>query len=171
MKKCNICQILSSELLLSNIYSCICLMLTIILLSWTFLQNFLLKKLNSLKSGIFVQQLELSVLVSVCMIHFYCIGIVFQHSVFSKVPFWWKPSAGKELLWFQMLDALHWWLDKIQHLIFNLALLCHPDWLLGQVLERKQEFLGSRSQQDRFSICIIVTCDVCAASCSVTICL
>lgn len=37
MKKCNICQILSSELLLSDIYSCTCLMLIIILLSWTFL--------------------------------------------------------------------------------------------------------------------------------------
>lgn len=39
MKQCNICQILSSELLLSDIYSCTCLMLILFCLAWPFFRK------------------------------------------------------------------------------------------------------------------------------------
>lgn len=53
MKQCNICQILSSELLLSDIYSCTCLMLILFCLAWPFSWE------NFLKSGVLCNQASL----------------------------------------------------------------------------------------------------------------
>lgn len=46
MKKCNICQILSSELLLSDIYSCTCLMLILFCLAGPFCREVFVKKVE-----------------------------------------------------------------------------------------------------------------------------
>lgn len=46
MKKCNICQILSSELLLSDIYSCTCLMLILFCLAGPFFRKVFVKKVE-----------------------------------------------------------------------------------------------------------------------------
>lgn len=63
MKQRNICQVLSSELLLSDIYSCTCLMLILFYSDWPFCRRKKKRKLRSpLKSDIFVQQPELSLI-------------------------------------------------------------------------------------------------------------
>lgn len=89
MKQCNICQILSSELLLSDIYSCTCLMLILFCLDWPFLRERGKKPWSPLKSDIFVQQPELSLLIFMCMIHFYCNrtgSLILIVCVFHKLP-------------------------------------------------------------------------------------
>lgn len=108
MKQCNICQILSSELLLSDIYSCTCLMLILFCLDWPFLRERGKKPWSPLKSDIFVQQPEV---ISVD-IYMYDSLLLHQDWVFntnclcsSQVTFWTKPSATSYSFW-RYLDAL-----------------------------------------------------------------
>lgn len=109
MKQCDICQMLSSALLLSDIYSCTCLMLILFCFAWPFLWG--TKKWSPLKSGIFVQQLKLSVVISVCIIHFYCVRM---ESLILRVCFLKSPSGESHQVerscygFGSSLDALCW---------------------------------------------------------------
>lgn len=131
MKKCNIYQILSSELLLSDIYSCTCLMLILFCLAGPFFRE------------VFVKKVEFSEIRHLCSAtRIICVGICVYDSLllhwdwFLTLCFLKSHSGGSRQEERSCYGFRSWMLstgqlDKIQHLISNLALLCHPDWHLG----------------------------------------
>lgn len=85
MKQCNICQILSSELLLSVIYSCTCLMLIVFCLARPFFGDNFKKSSRVCWNLASLFSNYNSLWWYLCMIHLYSIGI-FHCLCFSQSP-------------------------------------------------------------------------------------